>query len=171
LKPLEAFAGLRAAAVLRVRGAELRLSFIIDQVHATLRPSPRSASSPEKLICNTLLPLPSFPPFCCYALINFLSLSMKCSVSPCFHVFICSLLYCSASSPDFFILKRLRGGSTLVHPPAVREISSVVHLHPDEQKPEIHRSQSVLLINEVRFDFSMSYLVPTYFLFAEDIHP
>ncbi len=47
---------------------------------------------------------------------------------------------------------RLRGGATTAvqQKPVLKTSSSVVQLHPDEQKPEIHRSQSVLLINEVR---------------------
>lgn len=47
---------------------------------------------------------------------------------------------------------RLRGGATnsvVQQKPILKTSSSVVQIHPDEQKPDIHRVQSVLLINEV----------------------
>ena len=51
---------------------------------------------------------------------------------------------------NFQIPLRLRGGNVLVQQkPALKTCSSYEQFHPDEQKPEIHRAQSVLLLNEV----------------------
>ena len=47
---------------------------------------------------------------------------------------------------------RLRGGATTVKQETGLKMStSVLQLHPDEQKPELQRVQSVLVLNEVTF--------------------
>jgi hypothetical protein len=50
---------------------------------------------------------------------------------------------------NFHLRLSLRGGATILQQPKMKTSSSVVQLHPDEQKPDISRVQSVLALNEV----------------------
>ena len=54
--------------------------------------------------------------------------------------------------PTFRLRLSLRGGATTLQQPKLKTSASIVQLHPDEQKPDITRVQSVLALNEVRQD-------------------
>ncbi len=54
---------------------------------------------------------------------------------------------------NFHLRLSLRGGATILQQPKLKTSSSMVQLHPDEQKPEISRVQSVLALNEVQLTF------------------
>ena len=55
---------------------------------------------------------------------------------------------------NFHLRLSLRGGATILQQPKLKTSASVVQLHPDEQKPDIARVQSVLALNEVRQKFA-----------------
>jgi hypothetical protein len=51
--------------------------------------------------------------------------------------------------PAYRLRLSLRGGATNLQQPKLKTSASIVQLHPDEQKPDITRVQSVLALNEV----------------------